>query len=42
MRKEIENWWRQAEKDPEKAQWLCAGKHFDGIVRTAAREGIEL
>ena len=32
MRKEIENWWRQAEKDLEKAQWLYAGKHFDGTA----------
>ena len=32
MRKEIENWWRQAEKDLEKAQWLADGEHFDGTA----------
>ncbi|MBI1956191.1 MAG: HEPN domain-containing protein [Acidobacteria bacterium] len=32
MRKEIQNWWQQAEKDLEKAQWLYAGKHFDGTA----------
>lgn len=32
MRKEIQNWWQQAEKDLEKAQWLCTGKHFDGTA----------
>jgi len=32
MRKEIQNWWRQAEKDLEKAQWLSAGEHFDGTA----------
>ena len=32
MRKEIQNWWEQAEKDLEKEQWLCAGKHFDGTA----------
>lgn len=32
MRKEILNWWEQAEKDLEKAQWLCTGKHFDGTA----------
>jgi len=32
MRKEIENWWRQAEKDLEKAHWLSAGEHFDGTA----------
>lgn len=32
MRKEIQNWWSQAEKDLEKANWLYKGKHFDGTA----------
>ncbi|MBI4441996.1 MAG: HEPN domain-containing protein [Acidobacteria bacterium] len=32
MRKEIQNWWEQAEKDLEKAQWLYTGRHFDGTA----------
>lgn len=32
MRKEIQNWWSQAEKDLEKAHWLYTGKHYDGTA----------
>ncbi|MBI4460136.1 MAG: HEPN domain-containing protein [Acidobacteria bacterium] len=32
MRKEIENWWQQAERDFQKAHWLFTGKHFDGTA----------
>ena len=32
MRKEIQNWWAQAQKDLEKARWLHKGEHFDGTA----------
>lgn len=32
MRKEIENWWKQAKADLEKTKILFDNKHYDGAV----------
>ena len=32
MKKEVENWWKHAQKDLEKAEVLYDSKHFDGAA----------
>ena len=40
MKKEIENWWKHAQKDLEKAEVLYNSKHFDGAA-FFCQQGVE-